>query len=172
MARRRRKLNRRILLLVASLVLILAVLGLGWARYHKTAAPATNTNTQSSASTSSPSSTTSPKTTLSGGGSSASSANLIAPYGSFVSNHHASLSSQEESACVTSPGATCYIEFISGNSTEKLDSKTTGSDGSIYWNWKASDIGLYKGSWQIKATASLNGQTKSTTDQIPLEVQP
>src|SRR6202011_3279223 len=42
-------------------------------------------------------------------------AKLVTPYGTFVSNHHPTLSGSpgpsEESVCNTTPGATCYIEF-------------------------------------------------------------
>jgi hypothetical protein len=119
-----------------------------------------------------PNDTTSPKSTTSGGGSSSSQGTLSAPSGSFVSNHRPSSSTQEESFCNTSAGATCYIQFTKGGAIKKLEAQSTGGSGSVYWTWNVGDAGLSAGSWQVMAVATLNGQTKTTNDQIPLEVQP
>lgn len=102
---------------------------------------------------------------------------LIAPSGSFVSNHTLILSksssmNQEVSVCNSSVGAECWIEFIKNEVTKSLDHKVIGSSGSVFWNWQPNDIKLTAGSWTIKANSSLRGQTKSTTDLIPLEVKP
>lgn len=95
---------------------------------------------------------------------------LTAPYGSFVSNHHPSSQSDiEESVCTTSPGAECYIEFTNGTTIKKLPAKIIDSTGSTYWIWKPSDIGV--GTWKVTAIASLDGKTKSTTDQLSLEIK-
>ncbi|HJP96899.1 MAG TPA: hypothetical protein VJ843_06050 [Candidatus Saccharimonadales bacterium] len=100
---------------------------------------------------------------------------LLAPTGDFVSNHHPNLSgspapSQIASVCTTTPGATCVISFSKDGVTKSLASETADSGGSAYWDWKLQDIGLTTGSWQITATATLNGQTKSATDALKLEV--
>lgn len=99
--------------------------------------------------------------------------NLSAPYGSFVSNHRPGQNGSnlvESSQCVTSPGAKCYIKFTKGDIVKTLEEKSTGSDGSVFWEWNITDAGLTRGSWTITAVATLGGQEKTTTDQIPLEV--
>lgn len=113
----------------------------------------------------------SPKSTTTGPGVQTSTTDLVAPYGSFVSNHHPVSSDQEISACSTSPGAICYIQFTSGSITKKLEPQQAASDGSTSWLWKVSDAGLTQGSWRISAVASLSGQARTTNDQISLEVQ-
>lgn len=100
---------------------------------------------------------------------------LITPFGNFVSNHFPGKDGSptaEQSVCNTTPGANCYIEFTKDGVTKKLDSKVADSSGSVIWNWDVKDAGLTEGSWQITAIASANGQTKSATDQISLEIQP
>lgn len=103
---------------------------------------------------------------------------LIAPSGTFVSNHQPNLSgsprpSQEQSTCNTSPGANCFIEFLGPNGqTKSLKSQVTSSDGSATWTWDVNQAGFTVGEWQITAVASLNGSTKSTTDSLKLNVQP
>ncbi|MEK7594274.1 MAG: hypothetical protein AAB436_01385 [Patescibacteria group bacterium] len=103
-------------------------------------------------------------------------ATLLMPSGTFVSNHHPSLSSsetaQEQSVCNTTVGATCEIRFTRGSETKKLEAKTTDSNGSVYWSWEVGTAGLGTGSWQITAYATLNGKTLSSSDSINLEVSP
>jgi hypothetical protein len=107
-----------------------------------------------------------------------SSAPLVPPYGSFVSNHRPSLSgsggvpSQEQSVCTTTPGATCYIKFSQNGAVKTLSAQTTDSKGAAYWNWDVKASGFTTGSWTITAVAGLNGQTKSTTDSLDLVVNP
>lgn len=99
---------------------------------------------------------------------------LINPYGDFVSNHHPGGDTplDEVSVCNTTPGATCYIKFTSGQTTTQLPAQVAGSDGSARWSWNVDkDAHLSSGEWQISAVAALNGQTKSTDDQIKLEVK-
>jgi hypothetical protein len=103
--------------------------------------------------------------------------NLVAPSGSFVSNHRPSLSgssapSQEVSTCNTTPGAQCYIEFQQGDTVKKLDAQTVDGNGSTNWKWDVAKAGFSEGSWQIKAIATYNGESKTTTDSFSLEVQP
>lgn len=103
--------------------------------------------------------------------------NLIAPIGDFVSNHHPNLVGSPSpnlisSVCTTTPGASCQINFTKGGITKSLYAQTTDEGGSAYWDWKLQDIGITTGSWSIEATASLNGQIKSTKDTSNLEVSP
>jgi len=104
--------------------------------------------------------------------------NLAAPYGTFVSDHHPSLSganntpSSELSTCTTSPGASCYINFTKGDVTKRLPTQITDGSGSTSWHWDVSQAGLSQGTWDITAVATLGDQTKSTSDTFKLEVQP
>ena len=106
---------------------------------------------------------------------------LQAPSGTFVSNHQASLDASdnrnnEQSICNTNIGASCEIIFTNGSVTKSLGALTAVSSkgsqtGSVSWPiWSPASLGLSAGTWKITATASLNGQTKSTIDSISLEV--
>lgn len=99
---------------------------------------------------------------------------LLTPSGSFASNHRPSLkdSPDEESVCITTPGATCTIMFIKDGVTKTLESKKTNTDGIVIWNWDIKSAGFVTGVWQITAIATLDGQTKNSNDLQPLEVQP
>lgn len=103
------------------------------------------------------------------------SATLVAPSGTFVSNHSPGQNGSpltEVSVCNSTPGATCQIQFTNGSVTKSLPAQVTDRSGSTYWNnWTAASIGLIAGSWQVKATATLGSQTLSTTDQMNLVVQ-
>lgn len=140
---------------------------------NSSSTPSTDTSSSTSNSSNS-TSQSSPKDTS--GGVANSDASLIAPYGSFVSNHSPSLSAspptKELSSCSTSVGASCHIEFTQGNVTRKLESRTVDNSGTVSWLWDVSQAGLTAGTWKVTAVASLNGQTKSTTDQLTLEVSP
>ena len=94
------------------------------------------------------------------------------PYGNFVSSHTARLKDAEFSNCSTSSGAKCKISFSKDGSTKSLDEKTVDTDGAVYWTWKPQDIDLTTGSWQITATATLNGKTSSTTDARNFVITP
>ena len=102
---------------------------------------------------------------------------LIAPFGTFVSNHTPgkdNTPTREQSVCNTTPGASCYIQFSKDGSTKALGSQAVDSSGATYWTWDVSDaktVGLTAGSWQVSAIATLNGQSKTTDDVIPLEIQ-
>lgn len=104
---------------------------------------------------------------------SASGSGPITPYGNFVSNHHPGGAdpTSEASVCITSPGATCYIEFTKGGETKKLDTETTDSSGSAYWYWDTKTAGLDSGSWTVTAIAELNYQTAKATDNQFLVIQ-
>jgi cytoskeletal protein RodZ len=99
---------------------------------------------------------------------------LIQPYGSFVSNHRPGQDGSpttEQSTCNTTSGATCYIQLTNTatNVTTKLPPQPVDSGNTTTWSWDANK--LTSGSWQIVAVATLNGQTKTTTDPTSLEVQ-
>lgn len=99
---------------------------------------------------------------------------LIAPWGTFVSNHSPGAngsSTEESSACNTTPGAQCYIKFTSGANVAVLPTKTANADGSVLWSWDVKNTSLTTGSWQVTAVATLNGQTKTTADPLELKVQ-
>lgn len=97
---------------------------------------------------------------------------LLAPSGNFVSAHHVPGNQQISSVCNTTPGATCKIEFSQGTITKSLPAETADKGGSAYWNaWSPDSIGLSAGTWNIKATSTLNGASQSAVDALPLEVQ-
>lgn len=103
---------------------------------------------------------------------------LVPPYGTFVSDHHPSLSganntpSTELSTCTASPGASCYIKFTKGGEVKRLATQTTDGSGSTSWHWDVSQAGLSAGIWDITAVATLGDQTKTTNDTFKLEIQP
>jgi len=102
---------------------------------------------------------------------------LIAPYGTFISNHHPNLDgspapSQEQSTCQTSPGASCYITFSNNGVVKTLAAQNTDNEGVAIWNWDISKAGLTEGAWEINVIASLNGTTKTAKDSMQLEVGP
>ena len=99
---------------------------------------------------------------------------LIAPYGTFISNHRPGQNGSnlmESSQCTTTPGAKCYIKFTKGNVIKTLEEKSASNDGSIFWEWNTADAGLTSGNWVVTAVATLGNQTKTTTDQVELEVK-
>ncbi len=118
---------------------------------------------------------TSTKQTSSGSSTpSGSSQPLVAPYGSFVSNHvpgQDGSTTAESSVCTTTPGASCYIQFTntSSGAVTKLPSQVTDGSGSTSWSWNANI--LSSGSWQISAIATLNNKSITSTDSVKLEVQ-
>lgn len=96
------------------------------------------------------------------------------PYGALVSNHKPGQNgtgTTEQSECITTPGARCYIKFTQGGIVKTLPAQTLDPSGATFWTWDVKSAGLTSGSWQITAVATLNNQTKTTTDQLPLEVQ-
>jgi cytoskeletal protein RodZ len=114
--------------------------------------------------------TTAPTPTISGKPS--------APSGIFVSDYTPNLNgsphpNQESSDCVTTPGATCYIEFTQGSTAIELPTELTDSTGTAYWNsWTLQGIGLLSGKWTVTAVAASTNQTVSTQSQDKLEVSP
>jgi flagellar basal body-associated protein FliL len=133
-----------------------------------------------------PNTTPTPTSNVPGGSTGSTDTNtlqLTAPTGTFVSNHGSAsdepviASSGEASNCTTTPGATCDITFTMSSMTKDLGVKTTPSStgnlpaGTASWSWTPASIGLTSGTWTITATATLNGQTKTSTDQTNLTVQ-
>jgi hypothetical protein len=96
---------------------------------------------------------------------------LIEPTGNFVSSHTAKTTSNEASTCNTTPGASCQITFTMGSLVKSLPAKHADAGGAVYWEWQPQDVGLTSGSWRVKATAKLEGKTKSASDASLLEVQ-
>jgi hypothetical protein len=96
---------------------------------------------------------------------------LLEPTGNFVSSHHVGATSNLESTCNSTPGATCKIVFIKDGVTKSLPTKKLDDGGAAYWSWQPSAIGLTAGSWQIKAVTQLGSQSESTTDVLTLEVR-
>lgn len=88
----------------------------------------------------------------------------------YVNTHTASLNSDLQSVCVTSPSATCVIQFTKSGVTKSLKPGVADNSGSVIWTWKPSDIDLTSGAWTITAKASLNGQTKISQDAIKLQI--
>jgi len=133
-------------------------------------------NSTASASASQAQDTATSKTPASAG----SNGPLVAPYGTFVSNHNPSLSntssapSAEESTCNTTVGASCTITFTNSDGVVKtLDAETADSNGTVIWNWDINNKPAFiPGTWQINVTATLNGQSKSTADPTALTVSP
>lgn len=96
---------------------------------------------------------------------------LLSPNQStYVSTHTANQATTEQSVCVTSPGATCTITFTLGSVTRTLTAKKTDSSGAAYWQWKPSQIGLTSGYWTVAAHATLDTQSKTSSDVTPLKV--
>lgn len=97
----------------------------------------------------------------------------LTPSGQFISNHSpgGDNPTKEQSVCNTSPGAVCYIQFTKGTIVKKLDAQTADSNGTTIWNWDVKEAGLTAGSWQVSATATLNGQSVTAQDQQLLEIK-
>jgi hypothetical protein len=159
-----------------------------------------NQSTTNSTTTTTPPTTTSSTSTGTGSGSGSTKSTLPAnsasttsssstsgsaapvdPSGDFVSNHTPDLSgspypSQEISVCNTTPGASCTITFTMGSTVRTLAAQVADANGSTSWTWNVTQdngsSGFAQGDWQITATATLNGQTASTTDNRALDVGP
>ncbi len=132
-----------------------------------------NTSTNTTNTTTNTTTSTNPKT----GSPTASTAPLLAPFGTFVSDHHPNLSgspapSAEQSVCNTTPSATCYISFTNNGVTKSLATQTADNNGSTYWSWDVNKNGLSAGDWTVTAYATLNGVTSSTKDPQTLDVSP
>jgi len=169
-------------LYLLSLVVVLAGLGIYWGRYHKvvTAIPSAKPTQTLPSSSAGKIAATSPATSSSNNSAktaennaATTSAGPISPFGNFVSNHKpgGSAPTSETSVCNTTPGATCYIQLTKGSEVKKLDTQTADAAGATYWYWDTTTAGVSSGSWTITAVASLNGQTKTTTDSVLLEAQ-
>jgi cytoskeletal protein RodZ len=107
----------------------------------------------------------------------AASIKLIAPSNSsFISAHNLSYSANKStnlsSVCKTSPGATCYIAFTKNGIIKSLRKEKTDAEGAAYWKWTLAELGITQGTWQVKAVASYNSQTKTAYDAMDLKVGP
>ncbi len=136
-----------------------------------------NSNPSQQPSTTTTGSSTQPDNTKTNTPTNTSDAALAAPYGNFVSNHHPGAGNnaptQESSVCLTTPGASCTITFTNSDGVVKsLSAKIADSSGTAYWDqWDVKTAGFTDGTWQIKATATLNGKSLSTTSDQPLDVK-
>lgn len=173
-----KRLNKWYLLLVLILVIGL-VFYLVHGRSH-TASVIPSSNNTDHPTTITPATTSSgvqasPKNQAVGGGGQSGKVELLEPGGTFVSNHRPKLSGSaqqksEQSVCITSPGAVCYIEFKQGSVVHKLAAEQTNSNGTAYWTWNLDNSGLGAGTWQVSAVAILGDQTKTAVDPISLEI--
>ena len=93
------------------------------------------------------------------------------PSGEFLSNYSPDSSTSERSVCNVQPGVSCTISFTQGDVTKNLTAEVAGSDGFVLWTWEPSDLSLTTGSWQVKATATVNSLSSTTTDPNLLNVQ-
>ena len=170
-SRKRTRFNRR-WLVVALLLLIVVVVALALTGNNK---PATN-NTAASNSSNYNGEKQQSTGSASGSNSKTDSAGVASgqaprePYGNFVSSHSVGFNDTESSTCLTSAGAVCQITFSKDGVSKSLNQETADASGAAYWTWKPQDLGLTAGSWQIKATASLNNQNSSATDSRNLVV--
>lgn len=185
MGKRLKKLTKRPLLLIAALALVVALVGFGLSRKHNLVSgtiPSTQISSPVTTSGNKAGKNSIPATSSSSGttnstksdGSSSSTLPLTEPWGNFISNHAPGkdgTSTSEVSTCNSTPGASCYIQFTKDGVTRSLETKTTDNNGSVSWSWDIKAASLSSGKWQITAVATLNGQTKSTSDQLALEVQ-
>ncbi len=109
------------------------------------------------------------------GSTSATSAILEPPFGTFVSNHRPGQNGSptaEQSVCNTTPGATCDIQFTNASGiTKSLGAEVADANCTTYWSWNINGGTLAPGSWHITAVVKLNGQTKTAADPTQLEVQ-
>lgn len=102
-------------------------------------------------------------------------AELLPPSGTFLSSHTLSLGGgsvpdRGRSVCRTSPGATCVIEFTMGGVTRSLPARQVAGDGSTSWDWSPAEVGLTRGHWDVRITASSGSQQRSVDEAIGLEV--
>jgi hypothetical protein len=193
---RKFRLNRRLALLSGAAILIIAIGALVYWHYHTrsiqevavspgkaTTSPQSSSGSQTSSGTSSSS-----DKGISSSSSSTNSSNSqsptdgtgkppLTPAGDFVSSHAANLNGTdgtiEESVCNTTPGASCYIKFanVQNGTVKVLSTQVTNGGGSTSWLWNVKQTGLYSGTWNIVAVATLNGQTKTAQDITDLVVQ-
>jgi len=107
-----------------------------------------------------------------------SSTSLVAPEGIFVSNHKPSLNKNpslrfEQSTCITTPGAECFIKLTNTNGLVRiLPTKKVDDTGTASWRWSISSANLTIGSWQVTATSTLKDKSRTTADMIMLDIQP
>ena len=137
--------------------------------------PNQSTQTQSTTTSPSTSTYTTTSTSAKSNGNTQNSTTLLTPYGQFVSNQNPSISDPnqqtEVSICETTPGASCYIEFLNNNgaSAPSLKEQTTDSNGVTSWTWTLNQEGLTIGTWQVKAVTVLGNQTQTATETMTVQ---
>jgi cytoskeletal protein RodZ len=177
---------KRVLLIIIGIVIVLSLLEVTGVThfFHKQTSGSTipskanRVSGTSSYKTATPTSTSSASSSTSQKNGTANTANssapLVEPSGTFASNHTPGkndTSTNEQSVCTTTPGASCQIQFTKAGVTKSLESQVADPTGATYWSWDVKDSGLTAGSWKVSAVATLNGQTKTADDVIPLEIQ-
>jgi len=183
MVRIQKKINKKLLLTLSLVVILLGIMIFVFVRANKvkptsstiTSITPTSTNPTDNSNKQTPGAegyNSSPKTS-----GTTSTIKLLAPSGTFVSNHKPNLSGSpapttEQSVCNTTPGAACYIEFRQNDEVKQLKAQATDSKGTAYWSWDINKAGFTPGTWKITAVSTLNGQTKTTSDPIAFEVAP
>jgi hypothetical protein len=99
------------------------------------------------------------------------------PTGQFISNpgndsaHPVYLSTNEESSCITTPGAYCEVHFTSGSQVKKSDAHKTDGTGSAIWDWTSQQYHLTRGTWKITMVAINGDKTASSDYALPLTIK-
>jgi predicted permease len=124
------------------------------------------TQPSSNSSTSTPSTASVNSDSTKDAGANTNNVDLLTPSGTFANVYNASQDEEMSSTCNTTPGASCQIFFTDGSITKSLPLKQTDKGGAAYWAWKPSDgdVGLTPGTWQITATATAGGTSKTANN--------
>ncbi len=93
-------------------------------------------------------------------------------YSSFASSHSVTSGTLENTVCITTPGASCTVEFKQGDVVKSLPAQSTDSTGSAYFYWTPGKVKLSPGNWSIILKVTLNGASKTAQDNITLQVAP
>jgi biotin carboxyl carrier protein len=97
---------------------------------------------------------------------------LLAPRGTFANEYDVGEGQQMSSTCNTNSGVYCKIVFTKDGVSKSLPKRLTDASGNASWAWKPKDIGLTPGTWHIKAIATYQSQTKTTSnDPLTLKVR-
>jgi len=177
-----KKYSKKTKIIIASLILIILVICVFlYSNYiHKNNTKSVTVNTKSASVNNNSvaktgSATSSPEGTQSNTQSQQTTGtNLTPPSGEFISNYSPGINNSslaERSVCNVQPGVSCTIYFTNGDITKNLAPQTAGQNGAVLWNWTPSDIQLTSGTWHVKAVASLNGVSATTTDTYLLNIQ-
>lgn len=104
---------------------------------------------------------------------------LAAPAGQLLNKQTISLSSSDpqtdpslESICQTEAQASCDIRLTGPNGQVKtVGAQSTGTSGTVIFDWNARSVGLTTGKWTVQAVAVKNNLTGTSHNEY-LEVQP